>query len=74
MSEQKRNKLLKQSIRRSLFHLRKINYSSEWGGEWVAFHEDAGSNYHMELSFRRTLVTWGRDDYKKHYSKSELRG
>ncbi len=73
MTEQKRLKLLKASIRRNIYNLRTVNLSSEWGGEWKGYDPRAGATYAMELRFRRSIVSFGRSDYLKHFAKHERR-
>lgn len=72
MTEQKRVKLLKASIRRNIYNLRRVNLSSEWG-EWKGYDPRAGDTYAMELRFRRSIVSFGRPDYLKHFAKHERR-
>lgn len=72
MTEQKRLKLLKASIRRNIYNLRTLNLSSEWR-EWKGYEPEASSNYAMELRFRRSIVSFGRSDYLKHFAKHERR-
>jgi len=72
MTEQKRVRLLKASIRRNIYNLRPMTLGSEWG-TWQGYEPDASSNYAMELRFRRSIIALGRADYLKHFAKHEVR-
>ena len=73
MTEQRRIKLLKASMRRNIHHLRTLTLSSEYMGTWQGYSPTAMADYAMELRLRRSIICFGRTDYLKHFAKHEVR-